>query len=277
MSKYKVITLKMFFGLMSSALIKLVTMTTLLMLLLACVTTEKGGIAKNTSTEESVAVRVDAAKQYLQKRDFESARRHLKAGLELDAQSADVHDALALTFHASGELELAKKHYKKAIDYGQGNSRYRMNYASFLYQLNEFESAEKQLKYVTDDSLYEKRELALVLLGLTQQQMLEEKNAIRSFERALVLNSKNRRVLRELSIMNYDSRNFQLAWRYFQRYRDVTRQPSAEMLLLGVQLASELNEQDAKASYLIALKNLYPDSREYQSYLRDRKNQERAK
>jgi len=48
----------------------------------------------------------------------------------------------------------------------------------------------------------------------------------------------------------------------------VVARPDAELLLLGIELARELNDANAEASYALALKNLYPDSREYQGYLR---------
>lgn len=238
-------------------------------LLLGCVTTQKGGFKSSKSTEEAAAVRVNAAKQYLQARDFESARRHLKIAMELSPKSAAVHDALALTFHASGELELAEKHYQKAIDYSNGASQFRINYANFLFKQQQFTLAASELEIIAEDSLYEKRETALILLGLTQQQLLEPAAAQRSFERALVLNPRHGRVLRELAIMNYEAADYTKSWAYFMQYRQVVGQLNAEMLLLGIHLSDELNNSDAKVSFVLALKNLYPDSNEYQSYLRD--------
>jgi len=245
-------------------------------LLSGCVTTERGGFDKAKTVDEAVAVRVHAAKQYLASRDFASAKRHLKSALELDDKSADVHDALALTFGTSGELELADSPFRKAITYGNGGSRYRMNYASFLFRQQKFSAAEKQLEHIADDSLYERRESALILLGLTHLQVLEVKKARQSFEKALVLNPNNQMVLRELSILNYESGEYEQAWRYFQRFRDITAQPGAEMLLLGIQLANQLGDEEARQNYLLALKNLYPDSREYQSYLRDMQHKNSA-
>ena len=241
----------------------------LVSLLVACVTTQKGGFASSKSTEEAAAVRVNAAKQYLQVRDFASARRHLKIAMELSPKSAGVHDALALTFHASGELELAEKHYKKAIAYGNGASQFRINYANFLFKQQQFKLAASELEIIAEDSLYEKRETGLILLGLTQQQLLEPAAAKRSFERALVLNPRHSRVLRELAIMNYEAADYAKSWQYFMQYRQVVGQLNAEMLLLGIHLTDELNNSDAKVSFVLALKNLYPDSSEYQSYLRD--------
>jgi len=240
----------------------------LLLTLSACVTTHRGGFDKEVSTDEAIASRVAAAKQYLLSRNFEAARRHLKIAYEIDPKSADVHDALALTFQYSSEYELAEFHYKEALDFGGGESRLRFNYANFLFQQKRFIEAEEQLQAIVKDSLYEKRELGLVMLGLCQQQLLETAKAQRSFQRALILNPRNSRVLRELSIMKYEAKNFPDAWRYFQSYRKVVSRPDAELLLLGIELARELNDANAEASYALALKNLYPDSREYQGYLR---------
>lgn len=240
----------------------------LVFILSGCVTTQRGGFDKADSPQEAIEMRVAAAKQYLRGRDFESARRHLKSAMELDAKSPDVHEALGLTFQYSGEIELAEKHYKLAINYGNGQSKYRISFSSFLYQAQRFEDAEEQLEKIVDDSLYEQREAALVLLGLSQQQLLKTDKAQRSFERALVLNPRNTRVLRELSIMNYEAKKYPVAWSHFQSYRKVVVRPDAELLLLGIELAREVGDTDSEASFILALKNLYPNSREYQSFSR---------
>ena len=241
--------------------------------LASCVTTQKGGFSKAATTDEAVATRVAAAKQYLRNRDFEAARRHLRSAMDLDPNSAEVHDALALTFQFSGELELAEKHFKRSVSLGDGVSRYRINYASFLFGESRFEDAERQLKKIVDDSLYEKREAALVMLGLSQLQLLQVEEAQRSFERALVLNPRNPRVLRELAILSYEAKDYPASWRYLQALRKVVARPDAETLLLGIELAQQLQDPDSEASFALALKNLYPDSREYQSYLRRKQYQ----
>ncbi len=241
-----------------------------LLLLVGCVTTQRGGFEEEASIEQAVNIRVTAAKRYLAlpEPDFEQARRHLRLALELDPKSPDVHDALGLTFQYSNEFELADKHFRQAISLGDGDSRFRNNYASFLFSMQRFEEAQDELLRVAKDALYERRESALVLLGLTQQQLIDTQGATKSFEQALVLNPRNAIVLRELSIMSYDAGNFGRSWKYYQDYRNVTRERPASMLLLGVQLAKKLGDNDAFASYALSLKNLYPDSREYKSFLK---------
>ena len=261
------------FATLASRAIPALLATLLVLVLSACVTTQKGGFEKPKTPDEAIATRVAAAKQYLRNRDFESARRHLKSAMKLDPNSAEVHDALGLTFQYSGEKELAEKHFKRAVSLGSGVSRYRINYASYLFRESRFDDAERQLQKIVDDSLYEKREAALVMLGLSQLQLLQIDEAQRSFERALVLNPRNPRVLKELSILHYEAKRFEVSWRYFQAYRKVVAKLDAEFLLLGIELARELQDVDSEASFALALKNLYPDSREYQSYLRRKQYQ----
>lgn len=237
-------------------------------LLIGCVTTKSGGFEADVSVDEAVAIRVAAAKQYLQVRDFDKARKHLKLALALAPRSPAVHDALALSFQYSNELDLADKHFKQAVSWGDGESRYRNNYATFLYQQQRFKEARKQLEKVAKDSLYERRESALVLLGLTQQQLIDTQAAIKSFEQALVLNPDNALVLQELSIINYDEGELSRSWSYFKQYRRAAQQSSPKMLLLGIQLADKFDDKDSMASFVLSLRNLYPESREYQSYLK---------
>mgnify|MGYP000347894811 CR=1 FL=1 len=243
-----------------------------LSLLSACVVTKEGDIKSGTKQEMALR-RVEAAKQYLRNNDLEAARRLLREALQLDDGLPNVHDALGLTFQVSGEDELAEKHFSRAVKLGDGESRYRVNFANFLFKQGRYEDAVKHLQKVADDTLYERREQALVLLGLCQQQMAEPAKALRSFERALTLNPRNKMVLRQLSVSEFERQQFEQSWQYLQSYRRLTPTLDAELLLLGVHLARKLDKSDAEASFALALKNLYPQSREYQSYARERRGQ----
>ena len=76
-------------------------------------------------------------------------------------------------------------------------------------------------------------------------------------------------MLQELAIMKFDQERYVDAWSFFKRYRANTVQSSAKMLLLGVQIANKLGDRDSLASFALSLKNLYPESREYRSYLKE--------
>ena len=57
--------------------------------------------------------------------------------------------------------------------------------------------------------------------------------------------------------------NFQYV---IENYQMLVRRQPARALWLGVRLAQKLDDEDALASRALALRNLYPDSAEYQAY-----------
>lgn len=242
----------------------------LILSLSGCVTSEQGGF-KSGSTEQSVASKVTLAKQYLAAQDISSARRHLKAALEQSPNNPDAHDATALVFQSSGETQLAEKHFDRAVSESRGKSRYRMNYANFLFQQARYADAESQLKKVVGDSFYDRREAALVLLALSQKQLGEVDNSEKNLERALILGKNNLLTLAELAKINYGQNDYSDAWNYLMAYRQVAKQSGQRvppaMLVLGANLASKLDKPDYQASFELALRSLYPDSPEYKHYI----------
>tara|TARA_B100000767_G_scaffold274067_1_gene305989 strand:- start:359 stop:1120 length:762 start_codon:yes stop_codon:yes gene_type:complete len=243
--------------------LKLVALLLILPCLASCITSSSGSVQPGT-VDQVVESRVYAAKKYLVSKDFVAARRHLKKAYELSPNSPDVHDALALMFQYSGEMAMAEQHYQQAIILGDGSSRLRNNYANYLYQENRFDEALSQLQIISQDALYQNRESALLLKGLCQQSLLSFDEAKVSYQKVLLLNGNNRAALRQLSILSFDMQDASSAWAYLQRYKDQVSRLDPELLLLGFNLARTLDLPDAKASYSMTLRNLYPDSESYQ-------------
>jgi type IV pilus assembly protein PilF len=71
-----------------------------------------------------------------------------------------------------------------------------------------------------------------------------------------------------LAHLRYDAGDLANARKYYDTYRSVVRQQSARGLWLGVRLARESGQLNEESSYALALKNLYPDSVEYEAYKR---------
>ena len=82
----------------------------LALLVQGCVTTTNSTFKADKQAE--VASRVKAATDYLNQGNTEKAIVHLKRALELDPNSAPVHDTLAQVFWKTGEYELAQEHFR---------------------------------------------------------------------------------------------------------------------------------------------------------------------
>jgi len=237
-------------------------------LLAGCVTTTEGGFTEEASPEKALEQRVALARQYIGEGNWDSAKRNLELANQIDPNNADVHEAFALVYQSTGEFELAEEHFERSIRLDSGCSRCRNNYAAFLFQQERYEEAENQLERVVRDTLYSARPRAFVNLGLCRQKLFDPQGAEEAFVRALSMDRTNSIALLEVAHLRYEADDFDAANRYYSTYRSVVRRQNARGLWLGIRLAQHTGDQDAEASYILALTNLYPDSPEYAAYRR---------
>lgn len=236
------------------------------MLLTGCISTTTGGFIAKASPEEALEKRVQLARQYIGESNWDDATRNLKLAQEIDADNPDVHEAFALVYQSTGEFELARENFKKSIRLDRKCSRCRNNYAAFLYGQGDFQEAVKQLEVVVEDSLYESRIRAFVNLGLARLKIDDTPGAQEAFQRVIAMQRLNNIALLELAQLRYDAGDYATAGRYHETYKLSVRQQSPRALLLGIKLARQTGDQDAEASYGLALSNLYPQSKEYQAF-----------
>tara|TARA_R110000823_G_scaffold171736_11_gene304239 strand:+ start:2300 stop:3058 length:759 start_codon:yes stop_codon:yes gene_type:complete len=239
-----------------------------LVLLGGCVSTTERVFTEEASPKKALETRVSLARRYISDGNWEDAKRNLELAREIDPGSADVHEAFGLLYQRTGELELAEESFESSISLDRNCSRCRNNYAAFLYSQERYAEAEKQLERVVKDSLYSGRPLAFVNLGLCRRQLLDAQGAEEAFVRALSMDRSNRIALLELAQIRFEAGDVARANEYYTRYRSLVRKQSAAGLWLGIRLARKTGDQDAEASYQLALGSLYPDSAEFRAYQR---------
>ncbi len=241
---------------------------TAVVLLAGCVSYEERVFTNEASPEDTLELRVELARKYIGQGDWDNAKRNLSLAQEIDPRNPEVHEAFALVYQSTGEFELAEEHFETAIRLDKNFSRARNNYAAFLYSQGRFEEASKQLEVVTRDSLYPGRPNAFVNLGLCRVRLFDSQGAEEAFMRALTMDRTNAIALLEVAQLRFDAGDLESAQKYYDTYRSVVRQQSARGLWLGIRLAQAKGDLNAEGSYVLALSNLYPDSAEYQAYLR---------
>jgi type IV pilus assembly protein PilF len=239
-----------------------------LLLLPGCVTTTERVFSKEPDPQQALKTRVQLARSYIGEQNWEDAKRNLRVAASIDPNSPEVHEAFALVYQSTGEYELAEESFKKAIALKKPFSRARNNYAVFLYSQERYSEAESQLEVVIKDTLYEARPRAFINLGLCRVRLDNLAGAREAFTRALAMDRTNRIALVEMANIEFEEGNWELASRYLENYQMVVRRQSAPALWLGVRVASKLDDEDALASRALALRNLYPESAEYQAYER---------
>ena len=237
-------------------------------LLGGCITHTESVFTEEASPEKALERRVGLARQYIGEGNWEDAKRNLAMAAEIDPENAEVHEAFALVYQSTGEYELAEENFKRAIKLDKNFSRARNNYAAFLFSQSRYQEAEQQLEYVVRDTLYEARPRAFINLGLCRLQLFDKQGAEEAFVRALSMERNNSVALLETAVLRYEAGDYESAAQYYDRYRGTVRQQSARGLWLGVRLARAQGDLNAEGSYALALRNLYPDSPEYEAYKR---------
>ncbi|MBP6480988.1 MAG: type IV pilus biogenesis/stability protein PilW [Pseudomonadales bacterium] len=244
--------------------IRLLAPLLLALLVQGCVTTTNSTFKADKQAE--VASRVKAATDYLNQGNTEKAIVHLKRALELDPNSAPVHDSLAQVFWKTGEYELAQEHFRKAVASDPKFSRARNNYAAFLYERGDTRGAIRELEHVVADTLYESRGAAFANLGRAYQKVGETAKAEEALSRAVKMDRRQWPAMLELAAINYERGDHEPAARYYEQFRRLAPRQTPRSLLLGIRLARLAGDRDAEASYSLQLKSMYPDSAEYREF-----------
>lgn len=237
-------------------------------LLAACITTERGSLVSRADEQKALEDSLLLARSYIKHGKWEAAKRNLKVALEIDKSSAEIYEAMALVFQNTGELELAEKNYKQAIKLDREFSRARNNYAAFLYQQRRYREAIDHLQIVVADTLYAKRSSAYINLGRSQVQLEALEQAEQAFRRAHLMERNNLSLMYELADVYYRLQNYPESQKFYDAYRSRVKQQPAQALWLGLRLADKFGNRNSVSSYALALKNLYPTSKEYLEYKR---------
>lgn len=233
--------------------------------LTACVTETNDPLAQNRDPDKAAKTYVEAGMLYMQKQRMTDAHRTLKRAHEIAPDSPVVNNAYALFFSMEGEPKQAEKHFKRALKSDPDFSQARNNYAAYLFEHERYDEAVEQLLVVTKDYRYIKRFTAFENLGICYLKLGDKEKAKAAFNRALQLNPKLPNALLEMSQLSMEQGNNQLAYRYLTHYESFVK-PSPKQLWLGIQLQRKLGDKDKLASYELALKNLFPGSKEYKAF-----------
>lgn len=233
-----------------------------------CVTERESVFTEAPSPQKAMETRVSLARQYIGQGNWEDAKRNLKKAAELDSTNPEVYEAFALVYQSTGEFELAEESFQRAISLDKRFSRARNNYAAFLYGQERYREAEAQLREVVKDTLYSARPQAFLNLGLCRLKLFDERGAEEAFLRTLAMQPSNSTALLEVAQLRLDADDSRNAALYYDKYRDLVRQQSSRGLWLGIRLARATGDSDAESSYALALRNLYPDSPDYDAYRR---------
>jgi type IV pilus assembly protein PilF len=231
-----------------------------------CVTTGNAGMgATAVDKDKALELHIKLAQGYVNNRNRESARHHLRKAFDIDKNSAEAEATLALLYQLEGEPELAEKSFLKSLKKKKDFTSAQNNYGVFLFDLKRYSEALLQFEKAAADLDYDGRALALVNVGRTSLQLGHKVRAKAAFEHATVLDRKLPEAFIELAAMNFEDQEYAAAKKNLDKFMDIG-QHTARGLLLGIRLERIFGNKDREASYLLILKNRFPYSKEYLEY-----------
>ncbi|TVZ39613.1 type IV pilus assembly protein PilF [Alteromonadaceae bacterium 2753L.S.0a.02] len=239
-----------------------------LVALSGCVTTMDNPERK-VDKKQAVEANIKLGMSYLQQNKREGAIRSFSKALEIDNKSAEAWLGLAMIHQLNGEVDEADKKFKKAlknrVDFSRASIEF--SYARFLYEQKRYDEAIKYFEAASTDFNYPRRAESLVNVGRTSLQLGDKARAKGAFQHALNLDSRQAEAALELADMAFAERDYSNAAKYLAQFDGITRH-TPRSLWLGIRIERIFGNKDKEASYVLALKNLYPYSKEYLEYKR---------
>ncbi|MGO1658284.1 MAG: type IV pilus biogenesis/stability protein PilW [Marinobacter sp.] len=258
---------------MKSVRRRLVTVATLLLafLVTGCVTTTDSRFTREADQHKAVENYVQLATAYIGQGNTERARHHLDRALEIEPDSPEALAALGLIHNSDGDAELAEKSFRKAISSDSSYTRARVYYGAFLYSQGRVEESRDQFLVASKDTDYKDRGSVFYNLGMTQERLGLQEEAVASYRRASELTRGDARSLLSLTRVMVDSGDIAGAARHYDRLtkmmaRNKRLQHSPESLFIGIRIARYFGDRDQEASLALQLRNNFPESVEYQQY-----------
>ncbi len=237
------------------------------LLSVACVSNTTGGSRTNVDKAKALELHIQLAEGYIRNNNRESARHHLRRAFDIDRNSIEATATMARLYEMEGENELAEQYYQRALRRNKDMTRTRNDYGLFLYREKRYEDSLDQFEIAAADLDYDDRARVLVNVGRAAAQLGNTTRAEAAFKHANTLNRRLPSALIELADISFQQQDYASAKTYLDQYGEVAR-PSPRSLLLGIRIERLFGNKDREASYALALRNMFPYSREYLEYKR---------
>lgn len=230
--------------------------------LVGCVTVDE----RKIDPERAVSSHVTAGMEYLRIGQPANARRHLIKAVEINDDSAEAHNALALLYRYEVDDEREEYHYRKALRADSDFAPARNNYGIFLVRKKRYDDALKQFSRAAENVNYDNRGIAYENMGRIYVMQDKTELAIDAYNKAMRMNPREVALNLELAELYYKAGDIKSADFYYSNYARTANPQPARALWLGIRIAAELKQQDRIASYELALEKLYPESAEYRAW-----------
>ena len=214
-------------------------------------------------------VNVELGLGYLSQGQVARAKTKLTHALKLAPKISETHAAMAYFLEMIGEFKDAERAHKKALGFSGRGAVYN-NYGAFLCRRGRLKEADEAFKVAIADKEYARTAEVYENAGLCALKWPDERKATEYLTIAVRRDPSRASAFLELAALSLKQEKFDETQEWLGRYQAIA-EPSARSLGLGIRLSQGLKDPNRAASQALILKNLFPDSPEYQGYLKSGK------
>jgi len=230
----------------------------------ACVTVQDGP----SQNEKASKINVQLGIGYYNQNNLEQANEKLIKALAQDPKSSQAHYAYAVLQNRFLDKEKTEFHFRKAVELDPKNSEALSNFGAYLCNDGRIKESEKYFLQAVKNPLYKSPEIAYTnaAVCLLKLDPPENETAITYLQRALALRNNYTPALINIAELSFADQNYDLTRVYLERFHLVT-EPTPRSLWLDIRNMLKINDTDRASELAAKLKNDFPDSAEYQSWL----------
>jgi len=212
-------------------------------------------------------IRLELAVGYFEQGKTTIALDEVKQSLATDPDFADAYNVRGLIYMRLNDLRLAEESFRRAVALNPRDANILHNYGWLMCQQARYPEAVKIFSQALANPSYLERSKTWMTQGLCQikagQRAEAEFSLIKSFE----LDAGNPVTSYNLATLLYQRGDFSRAQFYIRRLNN-SQLANAETLWLGIKVERRLGNRVAAQQLAGQLRNLYPKSRELESFER---------
>lgn len=226
-------------------------------------------VTNNNAVPANVAAASANAKlgtAYLQQGDIERAKGKLLTAVNEAPDWAPGQDAMAYFQETTGDTQQAEKYYKQAIAIDPKAGGPQNNYGTFLCRAKRYQEADQHFQLALQDTSYLKTAEVYENAGLCAMQIPDDAKAQAYFEKAVVADPTRANSFLELGQIYFNEKNYPKSQQAFNQYLQLSKDPTAEALWLGIRLARAQNDTVTAGGYAMTLQSRFPNSPEIKQF-----------
>jgi type IV pilus assembly protein PilF len=236
-------------------------------LLCACATTGKDDSTGNLGVDRRdspAKIYVEMGIAYMREGQDEVAMKKLRRAIEVDPNSPEAHNVLAILYERLGETKLAGKHYGRAAALDPRDPYIRNARGSYFCKQGEYKKALQEFDQALENPLYSTPWVALTNAGLCSERADDSAKAEEYYRHALTENKRYAPALMRMAELSFEQHKDMSSRAYLERFHSEAPATAAS-LWLGVRVETRLGDRVKAVEYKRQLLKDFPDAPEIQA------------